>query len=629
MTGGNMDKKGKGLNGPDANAVASFSTILCHADSLDICPMVLGFVGAVCDGLSTPIVLFLYSRLMNNIGDGSASSDPSHFSLFIISIYTVWRLILMFLEGYYWTRTGERQATRLRATYLKAVPRQDVGYFDLHFSNTSEDVESVTNDTFPIQDALSYKMPNFVMNLTIFLVNYVAVFMLQWRLAIVGLPFVFLLVIPGLVYGRTLMGLARKVRDEYAKAGKVAEQAISSIRMVYAFVGESKTQAEFSDMLRCSVRLGLKQGLAKGLAMGGNGTGFSIWAFMAYYGSRLDINHGVKGGPVYAVGASIAIGGLAFGTSLPNIKYFTEALSAGERIFQVINRVPTIDMEDTSGETINNILGRHHARFAYPSRPKSPIFEDFCLPIPAGKTIALVGGNGSGSLCCSGFPLHLMGKTYWTVGEHGVQLSGGQKQRIAIARALINSPQILLLDEAMSALDVESERVVQEALVEDTTVIVAHRLSTIQNSDIIAVINQGKVREIGSHDEFIQNREGLYYSLVNLQNAEKNKRSAENGAQDIPPGSSSACDLSESGMNRTIVQKLPHAGSLSSWRSTQISVADDDVEDTCGSLDSSLRRLLSYGQPERKQQVLACSSSILSGAVQPVCAFLLGSLVSV
>lgn len=87
------------------------------------------------------------------------------------------------------------------------------------------------------------------------------------------------------------------------------------------------------------------------------------------------------------------------------------------------------------------------------------------------------------------------------VGEHGTQLSGGQKQRIAIARAILKNPKILLLDEATSALDAESERIVQDALVKlmlsRTTVVVAHRLTTIRTADMIAVVQQGKIIEKG------------------------------------------------------------------------------------------------------------------------------------
>jgi ABC-type multidrug transport system fused ATPase/permease subunit len=107
------------------------------------------------------------------------------------------------------------------------------------------------------------------------------------------------------------------------------------------------------------------------------------------------------------------------------------------------------------------------------------------------------------------------------VGDRGIQLSGGQKQRIAIARAVLKDPSILILDEATSSLDSESEKLVQDALDKlmkgRTSIVIAHRLSTIKNADKIIVIENGNVIQTGSHEQLISEKEGLYNHLCKLQ----------------------------------------------------------------------------------------------------------------
>src|SRR5690606_32114192 len=106
------------------------------------------------------------------------------------------------------------------------------------------------------------------------------------------------------------------------------------------------------------------------------------------------------------------------------------------------------------------------------------------------------------------------------LGERGVRLSGGQRQRIAIARALLKNPPLLLLDEATSALDAESERLVQQALeaamVNRTTLVIAHRLATVQRADRIIVMEHGRIVEAGTHASLVA-QNGLYASLAALQ----------------------------------------------------------------------------------------------------------------
>ncbi|KAM1357938.1 hypothetical protein ACFX2I_045043 [Malus domestica] len=299
----------------------SIRSIFAHADGVDMLLMTLGLLGAIFDGFTSRLLAVLASRLFNLMGraDRHGASDFDAHILhryinkdgvlaFIYLALASW--VACFLEGYCWTRTGERQTARMRSRYLKAVLRQDVGYFDLHVTSTSEVVTSISNDIQVIQDVLGEKVPDFLSKVSTFIAGYMVAFILLWELAMVGLPFALLLVVPGWICGTTLTGLARKRREENIKAGTIAEQAVSSLKTVYAFAGENKTIAQFCAALHGTIKLGLKEGLVKGLAIGSSGIAFSIWAVMSYSGSRMVIYHGALGGTVFAVGFSVVNGGL-------------------------------------------------------------------------------------------------------------------------------------------------------------------------------------------------------------------------------------------------------------------------------------------------------------------------------
>ncbi|XP_027333508.1 ABC transporter B family member 11-like [Abrus precatorius] len=234
------------------------------------------------------------------------------------------------------------------------------------------------------------------------------------------------------------------------------------------------------------------------------------------------------------------------------------------------------------------------------------------------------------------------------VGEHGTQLSGGQKQRVAIARAILKDPRILLLDEASSALDAESERIVQEALdrimINRTTVIVAHRLSTIRNADTIAVIHQGKIIERGSYDDLTKNPEGAYSQLIRLQEI---KGSEQNVVDGDKPESSTAhsgrLSSQRSSFLRSISQESLGVGnsgrhSLSASFGVPTSVgfiepASAEPQDPSSTAPSPpevpLYRLAYLNKPETPVLLLGTIAAVVNGVILPVFGLLLSKMISI
>ncbi|KAA3462385.1 ABC transporter B family member 4-like [Gossypium australe] len=229
------------------------------------------------------------------------------------------------------------------------------------------------------------------------------------------------------------------------------------------------------------------------------------------------------------------------------------------------------------------------------------------------------------------------------VGEHGTQLSGGQKQRVAIARAILKDPRILLLDEATSALDAESERVVQEALDRimgnRTTVIVAHRLSTVRNANTIAVIHRGKMVEKGSHSELLKDPEGAYSQLIRLQEVNKESEQVAD-VSEVTPESFRQSSLRRS-MKRSISRgssignSSRHSFSVSFGLPTGMNVNDSatvDTEDPSKQplkqpLEVPIRRLAYLNKPEIPVLLLGTIAAVANGVILPIYGLLLSHVI--
>ncbi|KAL8460800.1 hypothetical protein ACS0TY_032345 [Phlomoides rotata] len=585
--------------GVTVNQKVGLHKLLSYADRIDVVLMIVGSIGAVANGASQPISTLTFSQLVTTLGQPDPAQllhQVSQVALKILFV-AIGGAIAGFLQASCWMVSGERQSSRIRALYLKALLSQEIAFFDTE--TTAADVmNGISGDSILIQEAIGDKVGKFIEFASTFISGFIIAFARGWSLSLVLLSCVPAIVIVGGFLAFLTAEISSNGHAAYAEAGNVVEQTFGAIRTVASFCGETRAISKYNTKLEAAYRAAARQGLASGVGLGLMLLiTFSMFGLTIWYGSRLILYKGYNGGDVANVFIAIMISGSALAQTSTCIGAFSAGQSAGHKMLETINRQPLIDPYDRSGIVKEDVEGEiefQDVYFRYPSRPDVQIFAGFSLRVQKGRMTALVGQSGSGKSTiisllerfydpdagkvlidgidlrnyqlrwmrermglvsqepvlfsttlkqnilygkpdasdeeitsaiklanCAEFIDKLPNGIDTTVGENGMQLSGGQKQRIAIARAIVKNPRILLLDEATSSLDTASERNVQYALEQvmpdRTTVVVAHRLSTIKNAHLIAVIHAGKLIEQGSHDELIRNPDGAYHQLLCMQ----------------------------------------------------------------------------------------------------------------
>ncbi|CAL4975975.1 unnamed protein product [Urochloa decumbens] len=574
--------------------------LFAFADRTDALLMAVGTIAAVANGMAQPLMTFIFGDVIDAFGSAESSNHVLHRVVKVIMNFVYLAIgsgLAATLQVSCWTITGERQAARIRALYLKAILRQDIAFFDMEMS-TGQVVERMAGDTFLIQDAIGEKVGKSIQLLSTFIGGFIIAFVKGWLLALVMLSSIPPIAIAGATVSKLMTRLSTRMQAKYGDAGNVVEQTLGAIRTVVSFNGEKQAITTYNGFIRKAYESALQEGALNGLGLGSvMAVLFCSYGLAVWYGSRLIVERGYNGGMIISVIMAVMMGAMSLGQATPSVTAFAEGQGAAYRMFKTIERKPDIDIYDTAGIILEDIKGDVELKdvyFSYPTRSEHLIFDGFSLQVPSGTTMALVGESGSGKstvislverfydpqagqVLIDGIDIRRM-KLEWIrgkislvsqepvlfsttireniaygmenltlgeikratelanaakfidklpngldtmVGERGTQLSGGQKQRIAIARAIVKNPRFLLLDEATSALDMESERVVQEALnrvmLERTTIIVAHRLSTVKNADVISVLQHGKTVEQGSHVELMKRPEGAYSQLIHLQ----------------------------------------------------------------------------------------------------------------
>ncbi|XVF74265.1 hypothetical protein PTKIN_Ptkin13bG0096300 [Pterospermum kingtungense] len=388
----------------EAPRPVSLLSLFKYSTKWDMVLVVLGCLGALINGGSLPWYSYLFGKFVNNVAEESLTDktqmmkDVQKVCKFM-SVLAAIVVVGAYLEITCWRLVGERSAQRIRTKYLRAILRQDIGFFDTEVS-TGDIMHGISSDVAQIQDVMGEKMAHFVHHVFTFICGYTVGFLQSWKVSLVVFAVTPLMMFCGIAYKAVYGDLTAKEEVAYRKAGNIAEQAVSSIRTVFSFVAEDNLAARYAELLAKSLPLGAKIGFAKGAGMGVIYlVTYSTWALAFWYGSLLVARKEIKGGAAIACFFGVNVGGRGLALSLTYFAQFAQGTVAAARVFEIIDRVPEIDPYNPEGRVLSNVRGKIEFKgvtFAYPSRPDTTILRSLNLVIRQAKTLALVGASGGG-----------------------------------------------------------------------------------------------------------------------------------------------------------------------------------------------------------------------------------------
>ncbi|MGZ4389795.1 MAG: ABC transporter ATP-binding protein [Gaiellaceae bacterium] len=489
---------------------------------------------------------------------------------------------------------GQEVMHDLRSAVYRHLQRLSLAFFTR--TRTGEVQSRISNDIGGVDTVVTSTATSIVSNVTTVIATTVAMFLLDWRLALFALGLIPIFVLLTRRIGRERQQITTSRQRTLADISTLVEESLSvSGILLGKTMGRSRELAErFAGQSRDLARLEVQQRMAGRWIMGTIQTTFAVMPALVYWFGGWTFAHG---------GGSISIGTLVAFTTLQTRLFFPvgQLLSVGidvqtslalfDRVFEYLDlevdldeRPDAVDIGPCRGDVAFDGVWFRYG-------PEAPwTLEDVSVTVPSGTTLAIVGETGSGKTTMG----YLVARLYDTergrvaidghdlrdvtfaslartvgvvsqetylfhasvrenlrfarqdatdseiedaaraarihdliaslpdgydtmVGERGYRFSGGEKQRIAIARTILRNPPVLVLDEATSSLDTQTERAVQEALDRlaegRTTIAIAHRLSTVRDADQIVVLDRGRIVERGTHDELLE-AGGVYAALV-------------------------------------------------------------------------------------------------------------------
>lgn len=514
----------------------------------------------------------------------------SNIALLFIGVMTL-QLGLSVVQSYVTNRIGQRIMFDMRMQLFSHLQRLHLGYFDRH--PVGRTMTRITTDVDVLNELFTSGVIAIFGDLFSLTAIVVAMFYLNWKLALVALSVIPLLALATALFKIRVRVSFRKVRLCVAQINSFLQESITGMGVIQLFGQEGRKMNEFEERNRGHLDAYLE----------------SILYYSIFYPVVNLIGAVAVGLILWVGGIQVISGALTLGAVVAFIQYsdrfykpisdlsekfniLQSAMASSERIFKMLDTVPEVEPPAQADRSaIRGAVEFRGVDFRY--NPDTPVLRNINLSIAPGEKVAIVGATGagkstlisllarfydvvSGEILVDGvdvrrrdaedlrrsmaivlqdpfifsgsieenvalwdgrvqseamrqairrvraesFIERLPGGFSSTVTERGASLSVGQRQLLAFARALVRDPKILILDEATSSIDTQTEILIQEALAEllkgRTALVIAHRLSTIRDCDRIVVMHKGEIREQGTHRRLLE-MGGLYSRLYQLQ----------------------------------------------------------------------------------------------------------------
>uniref|UniRef100_A0A8D2HC34 ATP binding cassette subfamily B member 11 n=1 Tax=Urocitellus parryii TaxID=9999 RepID=A0A8D2HC34_UROPR len=570
-------------------------------------------------------IVWINSSLNQNVTNGTRCGllNIENEMIFFASFYALTGaavLLLGYIQVCFWVIAGAHQIQKMRKFYFRRIMRMEIGWFDCHA--VGELNTRFSDDINKINDAIGDQMATFIQRMTSAICGFLLGFLRGWKLTFVIISVspligigagIIALIFFSVLTGALNLGNASSCLEAFA-AGRAA--AVSIFETI-----------DRKPMIDSMSEDGYKLDRVKGEIEFHNVT--------FHYPSRPKVKSLSNLSMVIKPGEMTAlVGSSGSGKST--------ALQLIQRFYDPCEGMVTLDGHDIRSLNIQWLRDQIGVVEQEPVLFSTTIAEN----IRYGRKEATMEDiiRAAKEANAYNFIMTLPQQFDTLVGEGGGQMSGGQKQRIAIARALIRNPKILLLDMATSALDNESEAVVQKSLNKiqhkQTTVSVAHRLSTIRFADVIIGFECGTVVERGTHEELLE-RKGVYFTLVTLQNQgnqdlqekdEKGKDGTEGDMLEKSFSRGSYRDSLRASLRQRSKSQLSHLVHEPTLAAVHHKSTYEDEQNKSILMEEEVtpapvRRIMKFNAPEWPYMLAGSLGAAVNGAITPLYALLFSQVV--